>query len=163
MKNLNTNQHINEDVPTFWERLYQPYGLGVAAFLVALVAMLLCFLLRSMGILVVSPIIFWVAWATFLLCFALFNSVLSLNTKLDMNQYWFKSTSTYTALVIALGALAWLFSGLSVKEAGTFQFIFIVITFGYLLFLSVARFMRKVVELAQKEDNRWQQRTKKNK
>ena len=127
MKNLNTNQHTNQDVPTFWERLYQPYGLGVATFLVASVAMLLCFILRSMGVLVVSPIIFWVAWATFLLCFALFNSVLSLNTKLDMNQYWFISTSTYTALVIALGALAWLFSGLSVKEAGTFQFIFIVI------------------------------------
>lgn len=161
MKNLNTNQHTNQDVPTFWERLYQPYGLGVATFLVASVAMLLCFILRSMGVLVVSPIIFWVAWATFLLCFALFNSVLSLNTKLDMNQYWFISTSTYTALVIALGALAWLFSGLSVKEAGTFQFIFIVITFGYLLFLSMARFMRKVVELAQKEDNSWQQRTKK--
>jgi hypothetical protein len=163
MENLNTNRNINQNAPIFWERLYQPYGLGIAVFGVAVLAMFICFLLRSMSILVVSPIIFWVVWATFLLCFALFNSVLSLNTKLDMNQYWFKSTSTYTALVIGLGAFSWLFSGLSLREAGTFQFIFIVITFGYLLFLSIARFMRKVVELAQKEDNRWQQRAKKKK
>ncbi len=157
MKNVTTNQNM----PTFWERLYQPFGHGVAVFVVAAATMLVSALLRSMGILDISPIIFWVVWATFLLCFALFNSVLSLNTKLDMNQYWFKSTSIYTALVLSIGALAWLFSGLSLKEAGSFQFIFIVITFGYLLFLSMARFMRKIVELAQKEDNRWQQRSRK--
>jgi hypothetical protein len=47
-----------------------------------------------------------------------------------------------------------------ISEAASFKWIFMVVTFGYLLFLSLMRFMRKVVFLAQQEDNRWMNRRK---
>ena len=58
------------------------------------------------------------------------------------------------------GVLAYIFSSMTITEAGSFKWIFMVLTFGYLLFLSVMRFMRKIVEIAQKEDDKWMSRRK---
>ena len=102
---------------------------------------------------------FWIIAGTSILLFAIFNSVLSLSTK-DMNLYWTQSIPTYAALMVLSGSLAYLFSAMTMQEAGTFRWIFMVLTFGYLLFLSMMRFMRKIVEIAQKEDDSWMKRMK---
>jgi uncharacterized membrane protein len=107
-----------------------------------------------------SPHSFWVVCGTGLLVYALFSSIISLTVESDMNNYWTRSTGTYAVVMGIGGCLAWLFSGLMISEAASFKWIFMVVTFGYLLFLSLMRFMRKVVFLAQQEDNRWMNRRK---
>jgi hypothetical protein len=92
--------------------------------------------------------------------YGLFSSILSLSIKGDMNQYWSRSTGVYALIMGLGGCLAWFFSGLMLSEAASFKWIFMVVTFGYLLFLSLMRFVRKVVFLAQQEDNRWMNRRK---
>jgi len=93
----------------------------------------------------------WVVAASFLLFFAVFNSVFSLTTD-DMNKYWIRSIISYFTLAIISGMLAYLASSVSFNEAGTIRWIFIVLTFVYLIFLSIVNFMKRIVSFAEKEE-----------
>lgn len=96
---------------------------------------------------------FWVNAIAILLFYALFNSVLSIASK-DMNQYWFKSIITYVALCLFGGLTAWMITGVSIDDAGSFRWLYMVFTLGYIIFLSLVRAMRKIVLMAQKQDKR---------
>ena len=96
----------------------------------------------------------WVIAATFILFFAMFNAILSLMCD-NMDRYWTRSMISYVAVAGIAGLLAWAFSSLSINEAGTFRWIYIVLTFGYLLFLAMIGAMRKIVDFAQREE--WNQ------
>lgn len=95
----------------------------------------------------------WTVAASFTLLFAVGNSILSLGAT-DQNKYWGSSIMSYMIVVIVGGAMAWLFSGQHIYEAKSFRWIYVVFTFGYLLFLSMVRAMRKIVQIAQKQDAR---------
>ena len=120
-----------------------------------LVLMLICKILIATHTMDIDNLIYWAIAAICMLLYAMFNSVLSLSAK-DMNQYWFRSTASYIGLMVLGGLLAYLFSGITVSNAGFFKYIFMVVTFGYLSFLSMMRFMRKIVQIAQKEDKKWE-------
>lgn len=93
----------------------------------------------------------WTIAATFILFFAIFNALISLMTD-NMDRYWTRSILSYVALAGLGGLLAWGFSSMTINEAGSYKWIYIVLTFGYLLFLSMIGFMRKIVDFAQKEE-----------
>lgn len=99
----------------------------------------------------VPPRFPWMTSATFILLFAMLNSVQSLTTK-NMARYWGRSIYSFMGLAVVSGMTAYLFSSLSINEAGSYRWIYIVLTFGYLVFLSIVSFMRKIVEFAQKEE-----------
>lgn len=144
---------------SFFEKLYNPILQGASIFGIVFITMLVIKTLQWTGLADIIGQAFWLIAGTAILVFAIINSVLSLSCK-DMNQYWTRSIPTYATLMILNGSLAYLFSAMTMEEAGTFRFIFTVLTFGYLLFLSIMRFMRKIVELAQKEDDSWMKRMK---
>jgi MFS family permease len=143
----------------FLDRTYNPIMQAACALGFAFILMLLLQALKWSGAMVVSSRIFWIIGGTAILSYALFNSVLSLSSK-DMNKYWVYSTASYAVLMVASGGLAYLFSAMTISQAGSFRWIFMVLTFGYLLFLSMMRFMRKIVQIAQKEDDSWAKRVK---
>lgn len=93
----------------------------------------------------------WLCAASFLLFFALFNAIMSATSK-NLMKYWGRSIYAFLALAVGSGLMAWAFSGLSIGEAGSYKWIFFVITFGYLVFLSMIAFMKQIVEFAQKEE-----------
>jgi beta-lactamase regulating signal transducer with metallopeptidase domain len=143
----------------FLDKTYNPIMQAGMTLIFALALMLALQLVKWSGAAVIGNRNFWIIAGTAILTFALFNSVLSLSTK-DMNKYWVQSTASYAVLMVACGGLAYLFSAMTINQAGSFRWIFMVLTFGYLLFLSMMRFMRKIVQIAQKEDDSWQRRTK---
>lgn len=96
----------------------------------------------------------WVFASTFLLFYAIFNIVFSFNAK-NTEKYWTQAVVGFVASVLGLSAFAYLISGLSINDAGSIRWIFIVITVSYLIFMSMARAMRFIVEFAQKEE--WNQ------
>jgi hypothetical protein len=67
-------------------------------------------------------------------------------------KYWGRSIYSFAGLAAASGLLAWGLSGLSISEAGSYKWIYFVVTFGYLVFLSMIAFMKQIVEFAQKEE-----------
>ena len=119
-------------------------GMGLLVMLGAKLVMLLDWL-------VVSDRFPWLTATSFLLFFALFNSMFSLSSN-NMNQYWGRSMIAYVGLLLGSGLLAYLFSSLSINEAGSYRWIMLVLTFGYLVFMSIVRFMKNIVEFAEREE-----------
>ncbi|MEL6141644.1 MAG: hypothetical protein AAFU67_08495 [Bacteroidota bacterium] len=110
-----------------------------------------------------GPRFTWLTATSFMLFFAVFNAVFSVSSR-SMLKYWGRSIYAYMGLAAGAGLLAWLFSGLTIYEAGSFMWIYIVVTIGYLVFLTMVTLMRKVVEFAQREEwNRPKIRQKKRK
>jgi hypothetical protein len=100
-----------------------------------------------------KPSIFWINTIAFLLVYSLFNSILSLSSE-DQNKYWGQSIATFAGICIIGGVLAYLFSGLTIDEAGSFRWLYMVFGMGYIIFLAMIRTIRKIVEIAQKQDKR---------
>lgn len=147
--------HMNNspDNPKLFDQEYNPYlqcAIGVAA---VPVFTFLFYIPHWIGFGEVKDHQAWTVSASVLLLFAVANSVLSLGAN-DITQYWNKSIYSFIILCVVGAGLAWLFSGLSISEAKSFKWIYIVFTIGYLLFLSIVNLMRKIVEIAQKQDKR---------
>ena len=143
---------------SFLFKAYNPFLQALMLFAAGFVVMLFSKILSWTGIFEANQKFPWMTAAAFVLCFAIFNSITSLSAK-NLDKYWLKSFASYALLVLASGLMAYLFSSLSINEAGSYRWIFIVLTFGYLVFLSILSFMKRIVEFAEKED--WQAPKKK--
>ena len=93
----------------------------------------------------------WVFASTFLLFYSIFNVVFGLSAQ-NAERYWTQAVIGFVVCVAVLGALAYLVSGLGINDAGSFKWIFIVITISYLVFMSISRAMKGIVDFAQKEE-----------
>ena len=94
----------------------------------------------------------WIIMTSFILFFAIANSIMSLQAK-NLNRYWAWSIMSFIAFLVCSGLVATMISGLSFDEAGSFRWLFMVLTFGYLVFLAVTRLIRQIVEYAIKQDD----------
>lgn len=108
-------------------------------------------LIKFSGIIDVPARFPWMTAAVFMLCFAVFNSVFSLSAE-NMMKYWGRSVYSFMGLAVTSGMLAWLFSSMTISEAGSYRWIFIVVTMSYLVFLSMMAMMRRIVDFAQREE-----------
>ena len=113
--------------------------------------MLFAFLLTVSGIYDQEPLFAWSIAAAFLLLFALYNSLLSLNTD-KPSQYWGQSVYSYIGLAFVMSMAAWLFSGISLSNAGSYKFIYLVVTIGFMVISSMVNFMKKIVQFAEREE-----------
>lgn len=93
----------------------------------------------------------WLCAASFLLFYALFNAIMSATSN-NILKYWGRSLYSFIGLALGSGLLAWAFSGVPIGDAGSYKWIFFVVTFGYLVFMSMIAIMKNVVEFAQKEE-----------
>ncbi len=92
----------------------------------------------------------WTTAGAVLLMFSVFNSINSLTTE-NMLAYYRDSIFSYMALV-ALGAgLAYLFSAVSINEAGTYRWIYFMITLSYFGFIGIVSFIRFILGILEVE------------
>lgn len=127
---------------------YRQFGIVMIVFSVILI---LSEIVGASGITAIDPAFPWTLAASFLLFFSIFNSVYSLTAK-DDNTYWTKSFICFAAMAALSGLIAYLVAGLSFEDIGPYKWIYIVITFVYLVFLSIIGFMKRIVAFAQKEE-----------
>lgn len=147
------NRPTPEDT-SFFSKAYNPFLQAALVFGAAVVVVLLSKIVNATGIMEVDQRFPWTSAAAFMLFFAMFNSVFSLSAK-NAGQYWSRSIFSFGGLAIANGLMAYLFSSLTINEAGSYRWIYVVLTFGYLVFLSMMNFMKRIVEFAQREE--WNQ------
>ena len=95
----------------------------------------------------------WVMLSAGILFYALTSSILSLRT-LQQNVYWREAILVFIGLMVISGLTATWMSGLSIDEAGSFRWIFIVLSVGYLVFIAIVRLIRKIVEIAIRQDDK---------
>lgn len=128
-----------------------PIVQAVAIFAGSLLTMLGATFLGKMGWVEIDELTPWMFATSFLLFFALANSLFSLRSD-NFGKYWGKSMYSFLGLG-ALNALAAQFlSGISISEAGSYKSIYIVVAIGFLVFLSMLNFMKKIVTFAEKEE-----------
>lgn len=138
----------------FMERAQNPVVQAVMTLIGVVLVILGGKLVRLTGLIEVSERFAWMTACSLLLCFALFNSVFSLSAK-SMVKYWGRSIYSFMGVAFISGVLAYLFSNKALSEAGSYWWIYIVVTVGYFVFLGMMAFIRTVVEFAQKEE--WNQ------
>lgn len=107
--------------------------------------------LKWTGLLEIGERFPWMVAASFLLCFSVFNSIYSL-TSANRVKYYGASVYSFAGLALLSGLLAWAISSLSISQAGSYRWIFIVVSIGYMVFMGMVSFMRTIVEFAQKEE-----------
>ena len=142
---------MSQPESTFIARAFNPVLQATVTLGAALAVIIGAKLIHLTGIIEVPSRFPWMTAAVFMLCFALFNSVFSLSAE-NMMKYWGRSVYSFMGLAVTSGLLAWLFSSLTISEAGSYRWIFIVVTIAYLVFLSMMSMMRKIVDFAQREE-----------
>ncbi|MBK8627492.1 MAG: hypothetical protein IPN86_18575 [Saprospiraceae bacterium] len=133
------------------DRKISPFLQLGAISLLAVIMMGLSVFLPSVPYSSTNHIMPWVILCGMILFFSLVNSILSFSAE-DGNMYWLHSIISFAILLVIGGLLAWAFSGVSIYEAGTVSWLYFVLTFGYLVFLSIVNLIKFFVKLAQKQD-----------
>ena len=144
---------MNSSNSSLFEKAYNPLLQGGIVLGISILIMLLSKIVNSTGLVEVSAGFYWQITATFMLFYAVFNSIFSLSAK-DINRYWGRSMLSFAGLALVSALMAYLLSGQTISEAGSYRWIFVVLGVGYLVFLSIMNFMKTIVSYAEKED--WQ-------
>ncbi len=100
-----------------------------------------------------NPKIYWEITAALILFFAMMNAVFTIAYE-DLNYYWKFSIPSFALVLFGGCGLAFLFSGMTMNEAGTFKWILMIFSFGYLILMTMVRSMIKIIKMAQREDTR---------
>lgn len=127
---------------------------AIATFFVAFLLMALGWLSTSIGVVEVDRLYAWSIGASLMLFFALMNSLLSLKAS-SFVKYWGASIYSFIGLGLGTSLLAWGFSGVTLKDAGSYRWIYIVVTVGFIVFLTLVNMLKIIVKFAEKEE--WNQ------
>ncbi len=104
----------------------------------------------------------WMISAAVLLMYIVFSSVASLLAP-DINRHYKLAIPAYVILLIANSGLAYLFSNMTwIDEVGSYKWIYFVLTIGYLMMQLMTRFIKKIMVMAQREDDEFNRRTRQN-
>lgn len=134
---------------SFFAKAMNPYIIAGISLAGALSFMILGAFTNSIGATMLSERFPYIAAGSFLLLFAIYNAIFSLNAD-DLNKYWLKSFVAYACLGAGSLLLAYLFSSLWMP--GSFRWIFYILTFGYLAFLSIMGIVKRVFNIVKRED-----------
>jgi hypothetical protein len=133
------------------QNIHRPPVQAALVLLGALLLMTVGWALFSSGLVENDRLFAWSISAGFMLLFAVFNSLMSIKSS-NFARYWGSSMYSYLALALCSGGLAWVFSGVPLKAAGTYKWIYVVVTFGFLVFLSLVNTIKRIVNFAEREE-----------
>jgi uncharacterized membrane protein len=145
---------MNNQSESIFSKTINPVYQAAMALGGVVVISLLAKLIGLTGITEVPQRFPWMSAASFMLLFAVFNSVLSVGSK-DLMKYWRTSVYCFLGLAVAAAGVAYVLSSMTMDEAGSYRWIYIVVGIGYLVFLSLMAMLRKIVDFAQREE--WNQ------
>ncbi len=95
----------------------------------------------------------WAVATAMILCFIILNTLTVLRIGPD-GPYWGRSALVLLGLMAFGYLLSWGLSGRHIDEAGTFRWLWFVITFAWLVFFVIVRSVKRIVGIALREDER---------
>ena len=93
----------------------------------------------------------WIVGTAMILCFIILNTIVALRIE-PIIPYWSKSVTYYIGTLVFVYAWSYLLSGKSIDEAGSFRWLWLVLTLVYMVFFAIARSMKRIVDFALKQD-----------
>lgn len=98
----------------------------------------------------------WTLNLAFLFLYAMYNVILGLMHS-PKAGYWYTSILCFIGLAFLSGAFAHWISGLAIDEAGSYRWLYFVFFIVYLLIMVIILAIKKIVNLAEQEDRRFDQ------
>jgi len=95
----------------------------------------------------------WIVGTAMVLCYIILNSIVALRIE-PIIPYWSKSVTFYIGTLVFVYAWSYLLSGKSIDEAGSFRWLWLVLTLVYMVFFAIARSMKRIVDYALKQDEK---------
>jgi hypothetical protein len=138
---------------SLYNREVNPFIQAAIAVVIQALALVVVKLVGKSGDGVDDPVLYWEVVFTILLTYMLFNAMLSFPYKMR-GQYFMRSLISFVIVAVTGGLLANFFSGITMDEAGSFRWLYLLLTFCYLVFLSIANAIWKIIEMAKKQDSR---------
>lgn len=129
-----------------------PFVLAGLICVASLMFMLLEMCVVGGGLATPDPERTWTIATAALLLYAVFVSVILLQTENKIQGYWNQSMIAFLGLALLNSFLATSISGKSIGEAGSFKFLYLVVTIGFLVFISIVNIARKIVNFAEREE-----------
>ena len=143
---------LNSDKSIF-EYNISPFKQAGAVLLLIILFILVTVVFGSLGFAETDEGTPWLVACSMTFFFAIGNSVMSLAAD-DQNTYWWQSILSFVLLAVLGGSIAYLFSGATVGEVDSYKWLYVVFTFGHILFLAIVRTMKRLVKIAKEQDNR---------
>jgi len=131
---------------------FTPYKQGIYITGFGLLVMAGGKMLQILNVTATNPEKIWILAITFGLFFSVANCVFSLNTKDSSDKYWGQSMLVFVITMILLSGAAYLLSGIGLGADSAFRWLLIVVVISHLVFSSIVRLMRSIVDFAQKEE-----------
>jgi hypothetical protein len=147
-------------LPDLSGRGMNPIVLATCIFLITLLCLLIEKIVEVLHWAKVDAERTWTLSTSALLLFAVFVSIMLLRTEKNIQSYWNQSMVAFMGLALANALLTTAMSGKGMGEAGSFKFLYLVVTIGFLVFISIVNIARKVVDFAEREE--WNQPRTKN-
>lgn len=95
----------------------------------------------------------WMIGASFLLLFSILNNGASMFIE-DYKPYLIHSLYGFTAMLVAAIGLGMLLSGLSIRDAGSYRDIFIIILVANFLFIAMIITIKGLLRILSEKDNK---------
>ncbi|MGB0984584.1 MAG: hypothetical protein ACPG19_11115 [Saprospiraceae bacterium] len=142
---------------SIYEKEINPFKQAGVALGGATVFMVLGYLVNAIGAIEVGVKFPWTSTGAFILLFSIFNSINSFAAK-DVNTYYRNSIFGYIGLVFLGSMIAYFFSQTSINDAGSFRWIYFILTFSYLVFLVLTTFIRGILRVLETEEEKFSRR-----
>jgi hypothetical protein len=95
----------------------------------------------------------WIVATAMMLCYIILNSIVALKTE-PILPYWIQSVVFYIVLLAFSYGWSYMLSGLEIDDAGSFRWLWIVLTLVYMVFFAIARSVKRIVDFAIKQDDK---------
>lgn len=105
--------------------------------------------LMSSGSIEENGVFYWEVSLAALLSYALFNCIFSINY-VNRSQYFTFSILSFVLLGAGASVMAHFLSDLTIDEAGSIKWLFIVFAFSYLVFISIINMMKFIMDFVQR-------------
>lgn len=124
----------------------------------AAIIVMLCFVFNAvakivnfLGFFRINDRQYWIFAATFLFTYIIFNSLLSTKAS-SLLKYWGRSIYSFLGSAVLLCLMAYLFSSMTMDEAGSFRWLLGILSLTYLVFMIIMTLSRKIIEFAEQEE-----------
>ena len=95
----------------------------------------------------------WIVATAMMLCFVILNSIVALRIE-PIIPYWSTSVMFYLALLAFSYGWCFLLSGKHIDEVGSIRWLWFVLTLVYMVFFTIARSMKRIIDIANKQDEK---------
>ena len=95
----------------------------------------------------------WIVATAMILFFVILNAIVALRIEPIM-PYWGTSLITYVALLAFGYGWCFVLTGKHIDEVGNFRWLWLVLTLVYLVFFIIARTMKRIVDVALRQDEK---------